>query len=60
MNASDMTMMDVALEEAKIYDFHALMGRESLDDTLLIMQFSIVQQTLQSDLTIYLLFFAHH
>ena len=59
MNASDMTMMDVALEEVKIYDFHTLMGRDSLDDTLSIMQFSIVQQTLQSDLTIYLLFLAH-
>lgn len=60
MNASDMTMMDVALEEAKIYDFHALMRRDSLSDTLSIMQFLIVQQALQSDLTIYLLFLAHH
>ena len=46
MNASDMTMMDVALEEVKIYDFHALMRRGSLDDTLSIMQFLIVQQAL--------------
>ena len=60
MNASDMTMMDVALEEAKIYDFHTLMGRGFLDDTLSIMQFLIVQQALQSDLTTYLLFLAHH
>ena len=59
MNASGMTMMDVALEEAKIYDFHAPMGRGSLDDTLPIMQFLIVQQTLQSDLTTYLLFLTH-
>ena len=46
MNASGMTMMDVALEEAKVYDFHAPMGRGSLDGTLSIMQFLIVQQTL--------------
>ena len=59
MNASDMTMMDVALEEAKIYDFHTLMGRGFLDDTLSIMQFLIVQQALQSDLTTYLLFLTH-
>ena len=59
MNASDMTMMDVALEEAKIYDFHAPMRRDSFDDTLLIMQFLIVQQTLQSDLIIYFLFLTH-
>ena len=59
MNASDMTMMDVALEEAKVYDLHASVRRESFSDTLSIMQFSIVQQTLQSDLTIYLLFLTH-
>ena len=59
MDASGMTMMDVALEEAKVYDFHAPMRRGSLDGTLSTMQFSIVQQTLQSDLTIYLLFLTH-
>ena len=59
MNTSDMTMMDVALEEVKIYDFHASVRRESLNDTLSIMQFLIVQQALQSDLTIYLLFLTH-
>ena len=42
MNASGMTMMDVALEEAKVYDFHALMRRGFLDGTLPIMQFLIV------------------
>ena len=59
MNASDMTMMDVALKEVKVYDFHTSVRRESLDNILSIMQFLIVQQTLQSGLTIYLLFLTH-
>ena len=48
MNASDMTMMDVALKEAKVYDFHALMGRGSLDDTLPTMQFSCLDSHVSS------------